>query len=145
MEHDFENGACIPKRVHNIVISAQHNPEIPIDEVRRVLKEKVALAVIPAQFLDEQTIFHINPCGPFTIGGPQGDAGLTGRKIVVDTYGGWGNTGGGAFSGKDPTKVDRAAAYACRWIAKSLVNAGICRRCLVEVSAVTPWPMLLMF
>ncbi|KHJ81331.1 S-adenosylmethionine synthetase domain protein, partial [Oesophagostomum dentatum] len=95
---------------------------------------QVIKAVIPAKLLNEQTVYHINPCGNFIIGGPMGDAGLTGRKIIVDTYGGWGAHGGGAFSGKDPTKVDRSAAYAARWVAKSLVKAGICRRCLVQVS-----------
>jgi S-adenosylmethionine synthetase len=84
--------------------------------------------------MDEKTVLHINPCGTFVMGGPMGDAGLTGRKIIVDTYGGWGAHGGGAFSGKDPTKVDRSAAYAARWVAKSLVHANLCRRCLVQVS-----------
>jgi S-adenosylmethionine synthetase len=96
--------------------------------------EKVVKEVIPEKYLDDKTVFHINPCGNFIIGGPQGDAGLTGRKIIVDTYGGWGAHGGGAFSGKDFTKVDRSAAYAARWVAKSLVKAGVCRRCLVQVS-----------
>jgi len=96
--------------------------------------EKVVNTTIPKQYLDEKTVFHINPCGNFVIGGPMGDAGLTGRKIIVDTYGGWGAHGGGAFSGKDYTKVDRSAAYAARWVAKSLVKAGLCRRCLVQVS-----------
>lgn len=96
--------------------------------------EKVVKVVIPEKYLDSETIVHINPCGNFIIGGPQGDAGLTGRKIIVDTYGGWGAHGGGAFSGKDFTKVDRSAAYAARWVAKSLVKGGVCRRCLVQVS-----------
>ena len=89
---------------------------------------------MPAHLLDDKTIFHINPSGLFTIGGPEGDAGLTGRKIIIDTYGGWGAHGGGAFSGKDPTKVDRSAAYACRWMAKSVVKAGLCKRALVQLS-----------
>ena len=89
--------------------------------------------LVPAHLLDDKTIFHINP-GLFTIGGPEGDAGLTGRKIIIDTYGGWGAHGGGAFSGKDPTKVDRSAAYACRWMAKSIVKSGICKRALVQLS-----------
>jgi S-adenosylmethionine synthetase len=89
---------------------------------------------VPANLLDDKTVFHLNPCGTFIVGGPMGDAGLTGRKIIVDTYGGWGAHGGGAFSGKDPTKVDRSAAYAARWIAKSLVAAKLCRRCLVQIS-----------
>jgi S-adenosylmethionine synthetase len=105
-----------------------------MDELRAQLKEKVIKEVIPDYLLDENTVFHLNPCGSFVIGGPMGDAGLTGRKIIVDTYGGWGAHGGGAFSGKDPTKVDRSAAYAARWVAKSLVKAGLCRRCLVQVS-----------
>lgn len=96
--------------------------------------EKVIKTVIPAEYFDANTVVHINPCGLFIIGGPQGDAGLTGRKIIVDTYGGWGAHGGGAFSGKDFTKVDRSAAYAARWVAKSLVKAGLCKRCLVQVS-----------
>ena len=90
--------------------------------------------VVPAHLLDDKTIYHLNPSGRFVIGGPHGDAGLTGRKIIVDTYGGWGAHGGGAFSGKDPSKVDRSAAYAVRWVAKSLVKAGLCKRCLIQVS-----------
>jgi S-adenosylmethionine synthetase len=96
--------------------------------------DKVVNTTIPKKYLDADTVYHINPCGNFVIGGPMGDAGLTGRKIIVDTYGGWGAHGGGAFSGKDYTKVDRSAAYAARWVAKSLVKAGLCRRCLVQVS-----------
>lgn len=96
--------------------------------------EKVIKTTIPPKFIDENTIYHLNPAGRFVIGGPQGDAGLTGRKIIVDTYGGWGAHGGGAFSGKDFTKVDRSAGYAARWVAKSLVNAKLCRRCLVQFS-----------
>ena len=91
------------------------------------------VSLLCERYLDENTKYHINPCGNFVIGGPMGDAGLTGRKIIVDTYGGWGAHGGGAFSGKDYTKVDRSAAYAARWVAKSLVKAGLCRRCLVQV------------
>jgi len=102
--------------------------------MRHELMEHVVKAVIPASLLDEQTICHLNPSGKFIIGGPQGDAGLTGRKIIVDTYGGWGAHGGGAFSGKDYTKVDRSAAYAARWVAKSLVKAGLCKRVLVQIS-----------
>lgn len=96
--------------------------------------EKIIKKVIPKEFLDERTIYHIQPSGRFVIGGPQGDAGVTGRKIIVDTYGGWGAHGGGAFSGKDYSKVDRSAAYAARWVAKSLVAAGLCRRALVQLS-----------
>ncbi|EFC35259.1 predicted protein, partial [Naegleria gruberi] len=98
------------------------------------LKEHVIVPVIPANLLDDATIYHLNPSGRFVIGGPQGDAGLTGRKIIVDTYGGWGAHGGGAFSGKDPSKVDRSASYAARWVAKSVVAAGLAKRCLVQVA-----------
>merc|ERR1739849_46357 len=97
------------------------------------LKEKVIAQVIPAQYLDDNTIYHLNPSGSFTRGGPHGDAGLTGRKIIIDTYGGWGAHGGGAFSGKDPSKVDRSASYAARWVARSL-DAQLCRRCLIQLS-----------
>merc|ERR1712072_836814 len=98
------------------------------------LMEHVIKAVVPAEYLDEKTIYHLNPSGRFVIGGPHGDAGLTGRKIIIDSYGGWGAHGGGAFSGKDVTKVDRSAAYAARWVAKSLVAAKLCHRCLVQLS-----------
>ena len=96
--------------------------------------EHVIKAVVPAEYLDEKTVYHLNPSGRFVIGGPHGDAGLTGRKIIIDTYGGWGAHGGGAFSGKDTTKVDRSAAYAARWVAKSLVAAGLCHRVIVQLS-----------
>lgn len=125
-----DRGAVIPIRVHTIVIAVQHDEEVCLDEMRDALKEKVIKAVVPAKYLDEDTIYHLQPSGRFVIGGPQGDAGLTGRKIIVDTYGGWGAHGGGAFSGKDYTKVDRSAAYAARWVAKSLVKGGLCRRVL---------------
>jgi S-adenosylmethionine synthetase len=108
--------------------------QVTLEVLRNDVMEKVVKQVIPPKYLDEDTVYHINPCGNFHIGGPQGDSGLTGRKIIVDTYGGWGAHGGGAFSGKDFTKVDRSAAYAARWVAKSLVKGGICRRCLVQVS-----------
>ncbi|CEF62579.1 S-adenosylmethionine synthase [Strongyloides ratti] len=134
VEYEFENGACIPVRVHTIVLSCQHDPEIDLDFLRSEITEKVIKHVIPPKLMDDNTILYLNPCGSFAIGGPQSDAGLTGRKIIVDTYGGWGAHGGGAFSGKDPTKVDRSAAYGARWVAKSLVKAGVCRRCLVQVS-----------
>ncbi|XP_073857772.1 S-adenosylmethionine synthase isoform X2 [Macaca fascicularis] len=129
-----DNGAVIPVRIHTIVISVQHNEDITLEEMRRALREQVIRAVVPAKYLDKDTIYHLQPSGRFVIGGPQGDAGVTGRKIIVDTYGGWGAHGGGAFSGKDYTKVDRSAAYAARWVAKSLVKAGLCRRVLVQVS-----------
>lgn len=133
-EYRFDHGACVPQRVHTVVVSVQHSEKISLDELRHEIKSKVIKEVIPARYLDENTVIHINPCGLFIIGGPQSDAGLTGRKIIVDTYGGWGAHGGGAFSGKDFTKVDRSAAYAARWVAKSLVKAGLCRRCLVQVA-----------
>jgi len=133
-EYNNENGAVIPRRVHTIVVSTQHDEEITLEELRSEIMEKVIKVVIPANYIDDKTIYHINPCGAFIIGGPMADAGLTGRKIIVDTYGGWGAHGGGAFSGKDYTKVDRSAAYAARWVAKSLVKGKICRRCLVQVS-----------
>lgn len=133
-EYELKDGACVPKRVHTVVISAQHADTVSNEEIRKVLLEDIIKKVIPAEYLDDKTIYHLNPSGRFVIGGPQGDAGLTGRKIIVDTYGGWGAHGGGAFSGKDYSKVDRSAAYAARWVAKSLVKAGLCKRCLVQVS-----------
>ncbi|XP_017858211.1 S-adenosylmethionine synthase isoform X1 [Drosophila mojavensis] len=133
-EYLFNQGSAVPKRVHTVVVSMQHSDKISLDTLRSEVMEKVVKVVIPAKYFDANTIVHINPCGLFVIGGPMGDAGLTGRKIIVDTYGGWGAHGGGAFSGKDFTKVDRSAAYAARWVAKSLVKAGLCKRCLVQVS-----------
>ncbi|PIC19949.1 hypothetical protein B9Z55_025307 [Caenorhabditis nigoni] len=134
IEYESRNGATIPLRVHTVVVSTQHDPDVTLETLRNTIKEKVIKAVIPANLLDENTVYHINPCGTFVMGGPMGDAGLTGRKIIVDTYGGWGAHGGGAFSGKDPTKVDRSAAYAARWVATSLVNAGLAKRVLVQLS-----------
>ena len=134
VEYRKDGGRTIPVRVHTIVISTQHSPEISQDEIERQLKEQIIKPVVPDEYLDAKTIYHLNPSGMFVIGGPHGDAGLTGRKIIIDTYGGWGAHGGGAFSGKDPTKVDRSAAYAARWVAKSLVKAGFCDRVLVQVS-----------
>ncbi|KAI1887064.1 hypothetical protein AGOR_G00202270 [Albula goreensis] len=129
-----ENGAVVPKRVHTVVISVQHDDNVTLEEQKWILKEKVIKAVVPAKYLDDDTIYHLQPSGRFVIGGPQGDAGVTGRKIIVDTYGGWGAHGGGAFSGKDYTKVDRSAAYAARWVAKSLVKSKLCKRVLVQVA-----------
>ncbi|CAN9508687.1 unnamed protein product [Ophioblennius macclurei] len=129
-----KDGAVVPKRVHTVVVSVQHDDHVSLEEQKKVLKEKVIKAVVPSRYLDEETVYHLQPSGRFVIGGPQGDAGVTGRKIIVDTYGGWGAHGGGAFSGKDYTKVDRSAAYAARWVAKSLVKAGLCRRVLVQVA-----------
>merc|ERR1712131_301332 len=128
------NGAIIPVRVHTVVVSVQHSEKVTLESLKADIMEKVVNTTIPKQYLDEKTVFHINPCGNFVIGGPMGDAGLTGRKIIVDTYGGWGAHGGGAFSGKDFSKVDRSAAYAARWVAKSLVKAKLVKRCLVQVS-----------
>jgi len=134
VEYKKEGGAVIPQRVHTVVISTQHSESVSNEEIRKGLMEQVIKQVIPAKYLDNNTIYHLNPSGRFVIGGPQGDAGVTGRKIIIDTYGGWGAHGGGAFSGKDPSKVDRSGAYAARWIAKSLVAAGLCKRVLVQVS-----------
>jgi len=128
------NGVPVPQRVHTVVISTQHDEHVSNDQIRKDLMSEVITKVIPAKYLDDKTIYHLNPSGKFVIGGPHGDAGLTGRKIIIDTYGGWGAHGGGAFSGKDPTKVDRSAAYAARWIAKSLVAAKLCKRALVQIS-----------
>eukprot|EP00995_Heteronema_vittatum_P009182 NODE_447_length_1375_cov_723.944193_g323_i0.p2 GENE.NODE_447_length_1375_cov_723.944193_g323_i0~~NODE_447_length_1375_cov_723.944193_g323_i0.p2 ORF type:complete len:319 (-),score=169.61 NODE_447_length_1375_cov_723.944193_g323_i0:419-1354(-) len=129
-------GRCniVPKRVACVLISQQHDDNISNEVIRKVLREEIVDKVIPAELMDANTAYHMNPSGRFVIGGPQGDAGLTGRKIIVDTYGGWGAHGGGAFSGKDPTKVDRSACYAARWVAKSLVAAGLAKRCLVQVA-----------
>lgn len=134
VEYMNENGAMIPQRVHTVVISTQHSPEITLDGMKKALLEQIVKAVIPAKYLDANTVYHMQPSGRFIIGGPQGDAGVTGRKIIVDTYGGWGAHGGGAFSGKDWSKVDRSAAYAGRWVAKSIIAAGLARRCLVQLS-----------
>lgn len=123
-----------PVRVDTIVISTQHHPEVTLEQIQRNLKEYVINEVVPASLLDEDTKYFINPTGRFVIGGPQGDAGLTGRKIIVDTYGGYARHGGGAFSGKDPTKVDRSAAYAARYVAKNLVAAGLADRCEVQLA-----------
>lgn len=128
------NGKIRPKRVHTVLISTQHDPDVSNDKIKEDLMEHVVKHVIPDKYLDEDTIFHLNPSGRFVIGGPDGDGGLTGRKIIIDTYGGWGAHGGGAFSGKDPTKVDRSAAYMTRWVAKSLVHAKLAERVLIQVS-----------
>ena len=123
-----------PVRVDTIVISAQHAPETAAETIRRDLIELVVKPTVPAELLDANTKYYINPTGRFVIGGPQGDSGLTGRKIIVDTYGGSAPHGGGAFSGKDPTKVDRSAAYAARWVAKTVVAAGLAERCQVQLA-----------
>jgi S-adenosylmethionine synthetase len=134
VEYKREGGKVIPQRVHTVVISTQHADTVTQQEIQAGLLEHVVKVAIPANLLDSDTIYHLNPSGRFVIGGPQGDAGLTGRKIIIDSYGGWGAHGGGAFSGKDPSKVDRSAAYAARWIAKSLVAAKLCNRVLVQIS-----------
>lgn len=128
-----EDGKTV-KRIHTVVISAQHAENVPLERIRKDIIEYVIRPVLPEELLDEKTIYYVNPTGRFVIGGPQGDAGLTGRKIIVDTYGGTGRHGGGAFSGKDPTKVDRSAAYAARWVAKNLVAAGAAKKVEVELA-----------
>ena len=134
VEYKQENGVLTPLRVHTVVISTQHSEDVTNEVIRAELMEKVIKPVVPAHLLDDKTIYHLNPSGRFVIGGPHGDAGLTGRKIIIDSYGGWGAHGGGAFSGKDPSKVDRSAAYAARWIAKSIVAAKLAHRILIQVS-----------
>ena len=123
-----------PKRIDAIVISTQHGEDVSLKQIEKDLKEYVINAVIPEDFLDDKTKYYINPTGRFVVGGPQGDSGLTGRKIIVDTYGGMGRHGGGAFSGKDPTKVDRSAAYAARWVAKNLVAAGVAEKLEIQLA-----------
>ncbi len=123
-----------PVRIHTVVVSTQHAPEVSQETIRQDMIEKVIRPVIPAELLDEETRYFVNPTGRFVVGGPQGDSGLTGRKIIVDTYGGYAHHGGGAFSGKDPSKVDRSAAYAMRHVAKNLVAAGLVQRCEVGVA-----------
>ena len=123
-----------PERVEAVVLSAQHDPDIAQEDLREAVRREIIEPTLPAEWLHADTLYHINPTGNFVIGGPQGDCGLTGRKIIVDTYGGMARHGGGAFSGKDPSKVDRSAAYACRYVAKNIVAAGLARRCEVQVS-----------
>ena len=123
-----------PKRIDAIVISTQHGEDVTLEQIESDLKEFVINAVVPAELLDSETKYYINPTGRFVVGGPQGDSGLTGRKIIVDTYGGYGRHGGGAFSGKDPTKVDRSAAYAARWVAKNLVAAGVADKLEIQLA-----------
>ena len=131
VEYDENNR---PVRVDTVVISTQHNPDVTLGQIRKDMIEQVIRVVIPANMLDENTKYYVNPTGRFVKGGPAADAGLTGRKIIVDTYGGSAPHGGGCFSGKDPTKVDRSAAYAARWVAKNIVAAGLARRCQVELA-----------
>jgi len=134
IEYKNVSGAMVPVRVHTVVISTQHSDGVSNEVIRDVLRKQIVNEVIDSKLLTDETIYHLNPSGRFVVGGPMGDAGLTGRKIIVDSYGGWGAHGGGAFSGKDPTKVDRSAAYAARWVAKSLVHSGLCKRVLVQVA-----------
>lgn len=134
VEYKLDNGACIPIRVHTIVISVHHKDGIKLEDMESELKEKVIKPVIPENLLTADTIYHLQPSRKYLIGGPMSDAGCTGRKIIVDTYGGWGGHGGGAFSGKDASKVDRSGSYAARWVAKSLVAAGFARRVRIQLS-----------
>jgi S-adenosylmethionine synthetase len=134
VEYKKEGGAVVPVRVHTILISTQHSPDVSNETIHKELMEHVIKPVVPEKYLDEKTIFHLNPSGRFVIGGPHGDAGLTGRKIIIDTYGGMARHGGGAFSGKDPSKVDRSAAYAGRYVAKNIVAAGLADKCEIQVS-----------
>jgi S-adenosylmethionine synthetase len=131
LQYDAEGKPC---QIDAVVLSTQHSPDISLDDLRDQVRQHIIAPVLPAQWLHDDTIYHINPTGNFEIGGPMGDCGLTGRKIIVDTYGGMARHGGGAFSGKDPSKVDRSAAYAGRYVAKNIVAAGLARRCEVQVS-----------
>ena len=131
VEYNEDNS---PKRIDAVVLSTQHGPEVELEQIRKDMIELVIKPILPAELLDDETHIYINPTGRFVVGGPQGDSGLTGRKIIVDTYGGSAPHGGGAFSGKDPTKVDRSAAYAARWVAKNVVAAGLAKRCQVQLA-----------
>ncbi len=128
----YEDGK--PVKVTAVVVSSQHSADVSLEALRKDIIDKVIKTTIPAELMDDETVIYVNPTGRFVIGGPQGDSGLTGRKIIVDTYGGYARHGGGAFSGKDPTKVDRSAAYASRWVAKNIVAAGLAKRCEVELA-----------
>lgn len=129
---EYDNGK--PVKVTTVVVSSQHSADVELEQLRKDIIEKVIKTTVPAELMDEDTVFYVNPTGRFVIGGPMGDSGLTGRKIIVDTYGGYARHGGGAFSGKDPTKVDRSAAYAARWVAKNIVAAGLADKCEVELA-----------
>jgi S-adenosylmethionine synthetase len=134
VEYKKQGGIIEPLRIQAILVSTQHEPNVTQEEIESSIRKNVIDKVIDQKYIDDKTKFYINPSGKFIIGGPQADSGLTGRKIIVDTYGGWGAHGGGAFSGKDCSKVDRSAAYAARWIAKSLVAAKMCKRVLVQIA-----------
>ncbi len=129
---EYENE--VPRRVHTIIVSSQHDPSVSLDIIRQDIVDNVIKEVIPSHMLDESTIIHVNPTGRFVVGGPLGDAGLTGRKIIVDTYGSFSRHGGGAYSGKDPTKVDRSSSYAARYVAKNIVAAGLAHSCEVQIA-----------
>ena len=129
---EYDDGK--PVKVTAVVVSSQHSADVELEQLRKDIIEKVIKTTVPAELMDENTVFYVNPTGRFVIGGPMGDSGLTGRKIIVDTYGGYARHGGGAFSGKDPTKVDRSAAYAARWVAKNIVAAGLADKCEVELA-----------
>ena len=129
---EYDNGK--PVKVTTVVVSSQHSADVELEQLRKDIIEKVIKTTVPAELMDEDTVFYVNPTGRFVIGGPMGDSGLSGRKIIVDTYGGYARHGGGAFSGKDPTKVDRSAAYAARWVAKNIVAAGLADKCEVELA-----------
>ncbi len=129
---EYDDGK--PCKVVAVVVSSQHSASVSLDTLKKDIIEKVIKTTVPAEYMDENTVFYVNPTGRFVVGGPQGDSGLTGRKIIVDTYGGYARHGGGAFSGKDPTKVDRSAAYAARWVAKNIVAAGLADKCEVELA-----------
>lgn len=129
---EYDDGK--PVKVTTVVVSSQHSADVELETLRKDIIEKVIKTTVPAELMDDETVFYVNPTGRFVVGGPQGDSGLTGRKIIVDTYGGYARHGGGAFSGKDPTKVDRSAAYAARWVAKNIVAAGLAEKCEVELA-----------
>jgi S-adenosylmethionine synthetase len=129
---EYQNGK--PKRIHTVVVAAQHAPTISYRQLRKEIIEKIVLPVLPKRLVGKHIVFHVNPTGRFVIGGPKGDCGVTGRKIMVDTYGGWGRHGGGCFSGKDPTKVDRSASYMARYVAKNVVAAGLADACEIQLS-----------
>jgi S-adenosylmethionine synthetase len=130
----IEFDGVTPVRIDTVVVSTQHSPEVKNEEIRRYIIEEIIEPLLPADLVHGEITYHINPTGRFVVGGPHGDCGLTGRKIIVDTYGGWGRHGGGAFSGKDPTKVDRSAAYMARHVAKNIVAAGLADRCEVQLA-----------